>query len=44
MTPFAYRRAASVAEALGAIRSGARYLAGGTSLLDLIKLGVLKLI
>ena len=40
MTPFAYRRVSSVAEALGTTRPGARYLAGGTSLLDLMKLGV----
>lgn len=41
MTPFAYRRASSAAEALGAARPpDARYIAGGTSLLDLMKLGV----
>lgn len=40
MTPFAYRRVASAGEARTAIRSEARYLAGGTSLLDLMKLGV----
>ena len=40
MTPFAYRRAASPAEAQGAMRPGASYVAGGTSLIDLIKTGV----
>jgi len=40
MTPFAYHRASSAADALGAMRPGARYLAGGTSLIDLMKTGV----
>ncbi len=40
MTPFVYWRASSAADALGAAQPGARYLAGGTSLLDLMKLGV----
>lgn len=38
MTPFAYTRAASVDEAVRAAASGqARYIAGGTNLLDLMK-------
>lgn len=41
MRPFAYERAASVEEALAAAREpGATYLAGGTNLVDLMKLGV----
>ena len=39
MTPFAYHRAASAADARAAMRPGARYLAGGTSLIDLMKTG-----
>lgn len=42
MTPFAYHRATSLADAANAVRSvpGAVLLAGGTSLVDLMKLGV----
>ncbi|MFF4244530.1 FAD binding domain-containing protein [Streptomyces sp. NPDC001822] len=42
MKPFAYQRPATVAEAVraGAGRPGARYLGGGTNLVDLMKLGV----
>ncbi|BAC75094.1 molybdopterin dehydrogenase [Streptomyces avermitilis] len=42
MKPFAYVRAGSVQEAADAhaSRPGARYLAGGTNLVDLMKLGV----
>ncbi len=40
MTPFAYHRATSAADARAAMRPGARYLAGGTSLIDLMKTGV----
>ncbi|MFF1450518.1 FAD binding domain-containing protein [Streptomyces sp. NPDC058274] len=42
MKPFAYVRAASVEEAADAFasRPGARYLGGGTNLVDLMKLGV----
>ncbi|MDG9720433.1 xanthine dehydrogenase family protein subunit M [Streptomyces sp. DH24] len=42
MKPFAYVRAGSVAEAAAecAVRPGARYLGGGTNLVDLMKLGV----
>ncbi|MFF3488679.1 FAD binding domain-containing protein [Streptomyces sp. NPDC002701] len=42
MKPFAYTRARSVEEAaeLHAAHSGARYLGGGTNLVDLMKLGV----
>ncbi|MEU8707855.1 xanthine dehydrogenase family protein subunit M [Streptomyces sp. NPDC048565] len=42
MKPFAYRRPASVAEAVrvGAAHPGARFLGGGTNLVDLMKLGV----
>ncbi len=40
MEPFVYRRAASVDDALQLAIQGARYLAGGTSLVDLMKLGV----
>ncbi|MGW7049793.1 FAD binding domain-containing protein [Streptomyces avermitilis] len=42
MKPFAYVRAGSVQEAADAhaARPGARYLAGGTNLVDLMKLGV----
>jgi len=38
--PFEYSRAADVASAVGAGRAGARYLAGGTNLVDLMRLGV----
>jgi xanthine dehydrogenase YagS FAD-binding subunit len=38
--PFAYERAADPAEAIAAAREGARYLAGGTNLVDLMKLEV----
>jgi len=40
MTPFTYHRALSAADARAAMRPGARYLAGGTSLIDLMKTGV----
>ena len=40
MQPFAYSRASSVAEAIAAAAQGARYLAGGTNLLDLMKADV----
>lgn len=42
MTPFSYERATSVAEAVAAVaaRAGAKYIAGGTNLLDLMKLGI----
>ena len=42
MKPFAYVRATGVAEAVAAHggRPGSRYLAGGTNLVDLMKLGV----
>jgi len=40
MTPFAYHRATSAADARAAMRPGACYLAGGTSLIDLMKTGV----
>ncbi|GGX96331.1 FAD binding domain-containing protein [Streptomyces minutiscleroticus] len=42
MKPFAYVRAGSLQEAADAFtaRPGARYLAGGTNLMDLMKLGV----
>ena len=39
MTPFAYYRATSAENARAAMRPGARYLAGGTSLIDLMKTG-----
>jgi xanthine dehydrogenase YagS FAD-binding subunit len=38
--PFAYSRAADVSEAVEAGRAGATYLAGGTNLVDLMRLGV----
>lgn len=42
MRPFAYQRASSVAEAtsLGAASAGARFIGGGTNLLDLMKLQI----
>lgn len=40
MREFAYRRATAVREALTAGHDGARYLAGGTNLVDLMKHGV----
>jgi xanthine dehydrogenase YagS FAD-binding subunit len=42
MKPFRYHRAASIAEAvaLAADSPGARFIAGGTNLLDLMKLGI----
>ncbi len=43
MTPFAYRRAASVDEAVRLARApGAHFLGGGTNLIDLAKGGVVK--
>jgi len=40
MKPFAYSRAADVSAAVAAGRDGATYLAGGTNLVDLMRLGV----
>lgn len=40
MRPFAFQRAATVAEALELIGSDAAFLAGGTNLVDLMRLGV----
>ena len=41
MRPFSYERATSVAEALEMVdRPGAKFIAGGTNLLDLMKLGI----
>lgn len=42
MKPFSYERAASPAEAVAAAaaRPGAKFIAGGTNLLDLMKLGI----
>ncbi len=40
MQPFRYDRAATLAGALAAGAAGARYIAGGTNLFDLMKLGV----
>ena len=41
MKPFSYERPASVPEAIAALaRPGARLIAGGTNLLDLMKLGI----
>lgn len=41
MTPFRYVRAESLSDALAAARApGARFIAGGTNLLDLMKLGI----
>ena len=40
MKPFAYSRAADVGSAVEAGRAGATYLAGGTNLVDLMRLGV----
>ena len=40
MRPFSYARAASPADAVGQFRDGAAYLAGGTNLVDLMRLGV----
>jgi len=43
MRPFAYHRAQSVAEAISAAKlSGSMYLAGGTTLIDLAKLGAIQ--
>jgi len=41
MRPFTFAAAASVREALARTRSGTAYLAGGTTLVDLMKLGVM---
>jgi xanthine dehydrogenase YagS FAD-binding subunit len=38
--PFRYERAADVGSAIAAIDSGAKFLAGGTNLVDLMRLGV----
>lgn len=40
MNPFTYRRAGTEAEAIAAARAGSRYLAGGTTLVDLMREGV----
>ena len=40
MRPFAYERAPDAAGAVALLRDGARYLAGGTNLVDLMKLEV----
>ncbi|HEY2573644.1 MAG TPA: xanthine dehydrogenase family protein subunit M [Verrucomicrobiaceae bacterium] len=42
MSPFHYNRAADVGQALAAVaeRSGAKFLGGGTNLIDLMKMGV----
>jgi xanthine dehydrogenase YagS FAD-binding subunit len=40
MRPFAYERAGDAAAAVAAMAPGARFLAGGTNLVDLMKLGV----
>lgn len=40
MNPFEFRHAASVEDAIDAAAAGARYFAGGTNLLDLMKTGV----
>lgn len=41
MKPFSYERPTSAAEAIAALsRPGARFIAGGTNLLDLMKLGI----
>ena len=40
MRPFSYARAATPADAVGQFRDGAAYLAGGTNLVDLMRLGV----
>ena len=40
MRPFSYARADTVAAAVGQFRDGAAYLAGGTNLVDLMRLGV----
>lgn len=40
MKPFEFRHAASVSDAIDAAAAGARYFAGGTNLLDLMKTGV----
>ncbi|MFN9470355.1 FAD binding domain-containing protein, partial [Acidovorax sp.] len=45
MRPFAYSRATTAAEAMHAMAAapeGTRYLAGGTTLYDLMKLGVMS--
>ncbi len=43
MQPFSYRRASSIADAIDAATgAGAAYFAGGTTLLDLMKLDVLR--
>ena len=40
MTPFSYHRAASVADAVAKLGSGGAFLAGGTNLLDHMRLGL----
>ena len=40
MRPFAYERATDAGAAVAAMDDGARYLGGGTNLVDLMKLGV----
>lgn len=41
MKPFDYERASSIGDAAGAATDGARFIAGGTNLLDLMKLEVM---
>src|ERR1700693_5443662 len=40
MTPFRFQRAATLNDAIAAAASGAKFLAGGTNLVDLMKGGV----
>ena len=40
MTPFAYHRASSVADAVASLGSGGAFLAGGTNLVDHMRLGI----
>ncbi|WP_299843018.1 xanthine dehydrogenase family protein subunit M [uncultured Paracoccus sp.] len=42
MTPFAYTRAQDPADALAQLTPGSHFLAGGTNLLDLMKLGIAR--
>src|SRR3954468_20850418 len=40
MDPFRYERATTVEQAVAAIGTGAKFLGGGTNLVDLMRLGV----
>lgn len=40
MNPFTYRKAGTEGEAIAAARAGSRYIAGGTTLIDLMREGV----